>query len=303
MWHPVPPLWVETARFCFLVSCLPGKSALPPLVGVRIRTLLSELSGHGSGPRRSSPSAVTGVDTHLLLPSPRPCVAASTHLRLLRAAFALCLGAAWGIPCAPGAGALTLQCDIISMTTAQASCQGPSRRSTLMHTASTLARFVVCWSSGTIMGRTPRCRPDSRAQAARPGAVPPAASAADPLPNFADVLAAEVPTVRHVPKVARAAWAQCLARAIASTGARNTPAAWLELLMLPKAVLVAPLRGGLATEPNWGKPPSGAACAGSMVRGLSCGRNVCLSHANVAVRLACPLRPATPVAAALLRVI
>ncbi|CAE7231929.1 unnamed protein product [Symbiodinium natans] len=93
-------------------------------------------------------------------------------------------------------------------------------------------------------GSHPRCRPDSRAQAARPGAVPPAASAADPLPNFADVLAAEVPTVRHVPKVARAAWAQCLARAIASTVARNTPAAWLELLMLPKAVLVAPLRGG-----------------------------------------------------------
>ena len=58
------------------------------------------------------------------------------------------------------------------------------------------------------------------------------------------LLAAEVPTVRHVPKVARAAWAQCLARAIASTVARNTPAAWLELLMLPKAVLVAPLRGG-----------------------------------------------------------
>ena len=92
-------------------------------------------------------------------------------------------------------------------------------------------------------GVHPRCRPASRAQAARPGRVG-AATPDSELPSFADILAAECHTLRHVPHAARPCWAQCLARAVATAVARNSVAAWQELLMLPKAVLVAPHRGG-----------------------------------------------------------
>ncbi|CAL1154289.1 unnamed protein product [Cladocopium goreaui] len=63
-------------------------------------------------------------------------------------------------------------------------------------------------------------------------------------PSFSTIMGHTAPTLRHVPHVARAAWAQCLARAVAAAATTNTGPAWQELLMLPKAVLAAPLRGG-----------------------------------------------------------
>ena len=99
-------------------------------------------------------------------------------------------------------------------------------------------------------GCHPRCRPASRAQAARPAA---SASLDSGTPSFADILAADVPTIRHIPRAARAAWAQCLARAAAAAVARNTPASWQDLLMLPKAVLGAPLRGGARHKAQLGQ--------------------------------------------------
>ena len=92
-------------------------------------------------------------------------------------------------------------------------------------------------------GSHPRCRPAARAACAdRP---PPRVGGPEAaLPSFADILASGCSTVRHVPRVARAAWAQCLARAAASAVSRNTVAAWQEFMMLPQAVLVAPHRGG-----------------------------------------------------------
>jgi hypothetical protein len=90
-------------------------------------------------------------------------------------------------------------------------------------------------------GTHPRCRPQSRQQAARRGDN----SVADPgLPTLDGIMACDVSTARHVPHVARAAWAQCLARALAAAACSNTMTAWQELLMLPKAVLVAPSRAG-----------------------------------------------------------
>ena len=95
-------------------------------------------------------------------------------------------------------------------------------------------------------GVHPRCCPEARARAS--GSAPsgaPAAPAEPGLPTFADIMQAPHSTMQHVPRAARAAWAQCLARAAASAAARNSTAAWQELLMLPKALLVAPRRGGV----------------------------------------------------------
>ena len=69
-------------------------------------------------------------------------------------------------------------------------------------------------------GLHPRCRPAARAQAARTARpVPRAVAGADV--GF-DILAADVPTIRHVPKAARALRAHCLARATAAAW-RATP--------------------------------------------------------------------------------
>ena len=61
------------------------------------------------------------------------------------------------------------------------------------------------------------------------------------------------PTVlRHVPKVARAAWAQCFARALAAVAHHNSAEAWWDLLVLPKAVLrPAPRGGALRRQRAW----------------------------------------------------
>ena len=107
-------------------------------------------------------------------------------------------------------------------------------------------RLDLCSVCGLLVGRRyngvhPRCRPHSRHHVANHGH----ASAQDPgLPSFSTIMGHTAPTLRHVPHVARAAWAQCLARAVAAAATTNTGPAWQELLMLPKAVLAAPLRGG-----------------------------------------------------------
>ena len=91
-------------------------------------------------------------------------------------------------------------------------------------------------------GSHPRCRPASRASAtSRPARLE---SPDSSLPSFSEIMSSGWVTLRHVPKAARATWAQCLARAVATAVGRNTVAAWQELLLLPKAVLVAPRRGG-----------------------------------------------------------
>ncbi|CAL1143640.1 unnamed protein product [Cladocopium goreaui] len=107
-------------------------------------------------------------------------------------------------------------------------------------------RLDLCSVCRLLVGRRyngvhPRCRPHSRHHVANHGH----ASAQDPgLPSFSTIMGHTAPTLRHVPHVARAAWAQCLARAVAAAATTNTGPAWQELLMLPKAVLAAPLRGG-----------------------------------------------------------
>ena len=91
-------------------------------------------------------------------------------------------------------------------------------------------------------GAHPRCRP-----AARDSAAPAAAAAAAGNgggPDMAALFLADIPVLRHVPRVARASWAQCLARALAAVAHHNSAEAWWDLLMLPKAVLRPAPRGG-----------------------------------------------------------
>lgn len=91
-------------------------------------------------------------------------------------------------------------------------------------------------------GMHPRCRPQGRSEAA--GRVTHAGAGDPRLPDFEEIMACGAQTVRHVPSAARAAWAQCLARTVASAAALNTLGAWQELFMLAKAVLATPGRGG-----------------------------------------------------------
>ena len=93
-------------------------------------------------------------------------------------------------------------------------------------------------------GAHPRCRPTARF-AAGAGHSPHAGllqASADP--DLAQVCSASIPVLRHVPKVARTAFAQCLARALADVVSLGTIAAWTQLMMLPKAVLRPAPRGG-----------------------------------------------------------
>ena len=107
-------------------------------------------------------------------------------------------------------------------------------------------RLDLCSVCGLLVacrfnGVHPRCRPCARQQLPnhRPAGLMDAG-----LPSLDSIMELDVPTLRHVPHVARSAWAQCLARAASTAAVSNTVPAWQELLMLPKAVLVAPTRGG-----------------------------------------------------------
>ena len=95
-------------------------------------------------------------------------------------------------------------------------------------------------ASSRYNGAHPRCRPAARrAAAAAPAAAAPAVAG----PSLETACAANTP-VRHVPKAARAVWAQCLSRALAQVASTNSLQAWRDLFMLPKAVLRPAPRGG-----------------------------------------------------------
>ena len=94
-------------------------------------------------------------------------------------------------------------------------------------------------------GVHPTCRPaDRSAQAPRSAGAASASGPAATLPPLEEVCSKKARTLRHVPKLARSAWAQALTRALALVVVQNSTHAWTELLMLPKCVLCAPPRTG-----------------------------------------------------------
>ena len=150
-------------------------------------------------------------------------------------AFALSLVAGMLTPLGPAGGALTTQCGI-TLTLAGA----------VPMEYLDAHRLDLCSVYGLLVARRfngvhPRCHPRARQQLPnhRPAGLMDAG-----LPSLDGIMELDVPTLRHVPHVARGAWAQCLARAASAAAVSNTVPAWQELLMLPKAVLVAPIRGG-----------------------------------------------------------
>jgi hypothetical protein len=64
------------------------------------------------------------------------------------------------------------------------------------------------------------------------------------LPLLGEVMATRVRTLKHIPKKARQLWAQALTQAIALVNETQSVEAWTQLMMLPKATLLAPPRGG-----------------------------------------------------------
>lgn len=108
-------------------------------------------------------------------------------------------------------------------------------------------RCPVCGTSvATRFGVHPSCRPEARAAAPGdgPGGRADGIRSTEALPAWTDIQAGQTPTLRHVPPSARPAWAQLLTRTLAAVATYNDERAWLELLMLPQAVLCAPVRGG-----------------------------------------------------------
>ena len=100
-------------------------------------------------------------------------------------------------------------------------------------------------------GAHPWCRP-----AARDSAAPAAAAAAAGNgggPDMAALFLADIPVLRQVPKVARASWAQWLARALAAVAHHKSAEAWWDLFMLPKTVLRPVPRGGALRRQNAGQ--------------------------------------------------
>ncbi|CAE7894920.1 unnamed protein product [Symbiodinium microadriaticum] len=63
-------------------------------------------------------------------------------------------------------------------------------------------------------------------------------------PLEGEVQSARTPTLRHVPAAARRSWCQAFTRALAAEAHRNDLRSWVELLMLPQAVLCPPPRRG-----------------------------------------------------------
>ena len=94
-------------------------------------------------------------------------------------------------------------------------------------------------------GTHPRCRPQQR-QHARNSHASERSGARLAGPSLAEIFAVPGPVLRHVPKAARSGWAQCLARSIAAVADQNSLSAWVQLCMLPKAVLRPAPRGGVS---------------------------------------------------------
>ena len=57
-------------------------------------------------------------------------------------------------------------------------------------------------------------------------------------------MSAQARTMKHVPMAARSSWSRILLRTLALVASQNTEAAWIDLMMLPKTVLLTPKRGG-----------------------------------------------------------
>jgi hypothetical protein len=116
-------------------------------------------------------------------------------------------------------------------------------------------------------GVHPTCRPHGRAAMDRGGTGntnstddedPPLQDGSSNLPSLTSIMARRVPVLKHVPKSCRHAWGQALTRALARASTYNIMEAWTELIMLPKAVLLAPPRKGKKHKENGGLHPGQA---------------------------------------------
>ena len=74
------------------------------------------------------------------------------------------------------------------------------------------------------------------------------ATATDGLPSLDDIYTTRVWLVEHIPKQARSAWGEALAKASASVVHFNSVRAWTEWFMLPKCVLLTPPRAGKSNK-------------------------------------------------------
>lgn len=84
----------------------------------------------------------------------------------------------------------------------------------------------------------------TRDHSPRPATILGAAAEEAALPHIDEVSALDVPTMRRIPKRARQRFAQALSAAASAAAHHNTTASWTRLLMLPKCVARAPVRGG-----------------------------------------------------------
>ena len=57
------------------------------------------------------------------------------------------------------------------------------------------------------------------------------------MPSLHDIFEADVATCKYVPRGARVEWGECLAQALAAVVHENSEVAWVQLFLLPQAVL------------------------------------------------------------------
>ena len=163
----------------------------------------------------------------------------------LHAFFALWWDARQPTATTLGDGPLKVPCGRIWMIMRLGLWLARSRRNIWLLTGFNGAVFVGSYLPNGTMASTPGA-------ALQRAALQPRAAAAEEevaelaLPELSAIFAADVPTVRHVPRAARGPWAQCLARALHDAAELNSVGAWQRLLLLPKAVLRPPPRGGAA---------------------------------------------------------
>ena len=100
-------------------------------------------------------------------------------------------------------------------TTRPERLMGTSLKLTVSASTLTCALCAGGWFLRATICAHPRCRPAARrAAAAAPASAAPAVAG----PSLETACAANTPVLRHVPKAARAVWAQCLSQ-VASTNA------------------------------------------------------------------------------------
>ena len=80
---------------------------------------------------------------------------------------------------------------------------------------------------------------------ASPTSSDPASTSPDALPSLLSIFSTRVPTLQHVPKGARDAWAGVMGDTLASVGRDPSDlVSWRRLFMLPRCILASPARGG-----------------------------------------------------------